>query len=62
MILAFLFTSGTAFAGTYSSTISSIHSSFTRQNTYADNINQQICNGTYRTTELCEVIATILDR
>ena len=49
-------------AGGYASTISSIHSTFSRQNTYADNIYQQICNGTYRSTELCEVIATILDK
>ena len=52
----------TTYAGSYASTISSIHSTFSRQNSYADNIYQQICNGTYRTTELCEVIATILDR
>ena len=50
-----------AYAGAYSSTIRSIHSSYSHQDTMAKNIYQQICNGTYRTVELLEVIARILD-
>ena len=50
-----------ALAGCYSSSISSISSTFSRQDTRASNIYQQICNGTYRTVELLEVIAYELD-
>ena len=62
LLLSLVLLSGNALAGSYSSAISSIHSTFSRQNTYADNIYQQICNGTYRTTEFLEVIACILDK
>lgn len=50
-----------AYAGAYGSTIRSIHSSYSHQDTMAKNIYQQICNGTYRSTELLEVIARELD-
>ena len=47
----------TASAGSYSSTISSIHSSFVSGNRSAKSAPQQIANGAYRCVELLEVIA-----
>ena len=44
-------------SGLYTSQISSIMSDFSYQNTIANNINQQICNGTYRTVELLNILA-----
>ena len=51
-----------ASAGNYSSQISSVASQFSHQNAMADNIYQQICNGTYRTTEFLNIIAYLCDR
>ena len=64
LLLVFTLLLGMAFpasAGSYASQIQSVSSSFTRQNISADNIYQQICNGTYRTTEFLNIIAYILD-
>ena len=44
-------------AGSYSSTISSIHSSFVSSNRSAKSAPQQAVNGAYRCVELLEVIA-----
>ena len=44
-------------AGRFASEISSVVSDFSYQNTMSKNIYQQICNGTYRTTELLNIIA-----
>ena len=46
-----------AFAGSYSSTIQSIHSSFVSGNRSASSAPQQAVNGAYRCVELLEVIA-----
>ena len=44
-------------SGVYASQISSVMSDYSYHNTMASNINQQICNGTYRTVELLNIIA-----
>ena len=50
-----------AFAGSHSSTISSIHSSFVTGNIRTNSAEQQKANGTYRMVELLEAIAYALD-
>jgi hypothetical protein len=40
---------------------SSIMSDFSYRDTMSNNINQQICNGTYRTVELLNLIAKKID-
>ena len=52
----------TAYAGSYSSTISSIHSSFVSGNRSAKSAPQQHANGMYRCVELLEAIAYALDK
>ncbi len=44
-------------SGTYASKISGIMSDYSYRDTMSKNIYQQICNGTYRTVELLDVIA-----
>ena len=44
-------------SGRYASDISSVMSNFSYRDTMSSNINQQICNGTYRTVELLNIIA-----
>ena len=53
---------GVAFARDYSSMIDTIFDSYTRGNDRAENVYQQIANGSYRTTEMLYVICLILDR
>lgn len=52
--------SSTALAD-YSSTISDIYDGYRSQNRSADNVYQQIVNGTYRTFEMLYVIAKLYD-
>lgn len=51
----------TAYALEYSTDISSIMLEFSLQNSYADSTVQQAVNGTYRTVELLELIASEWD-
>ena len=48
-------------SGRYASKISGVMSDFSYHNTMSNNINQQICNGTYRTVDLLCLIAKKLD-
>ena len=61
VVAMMLLCTSSALASSHASQISSVMSSFSSQNTRADNIYQQICNGTYRTTELLTIIAYELD-
>ena len=46
----------------YSSSISDIYDTYRSQNRSADNVYQQIVNGTYRSFEISYIIANIVDR
>ncbi|MBR6668508.1 MAG: hypothetical protein IKL25_09140, partial [Clostridia bacterium] len=61
LTLAFLLLFGAVARADYSSTLDSIYSSYRSGNTRADNVYQQIANGTYRSFEVAYVIAQILD-
>ena len=61
LVLVFALAVSPALAGNYASQIQSIANQFSHQNVMADNIYQQICNGTYRTTEFLNIIAYELD-
>ena len=61
LVLAMLLVFGSTAHADYSSTIESIYNSYRSGNTRADNVYQQIVNGTYRTFEACYVIAQILE-
>jgi hypothetical protein len=60
-VLAFLLLFCTVAHADYSSTLDSIYSSYRSGNTRADNVYQQIANGSYRAFEAAYVIAQILD-
>ena len=61
VVVIMLLCISSALASSYASQISSVMSSFSNQNMQADSIYQQICNGTYRTTELAAIVAYELD-
>ena len=61
LILMITMIAGVAQAGSHSSDISDVMYSFTMNNYSCDSAPQQQVNGSYRTVEMLEVIAKILD-